>query len=154
MRHARPARPALFLPFVYRTEGGVKQMQFRKLYILAAAATISAGCSHYAQPSAGGDVVDAASTVVLHVDNLSTEPMELRTVLNGRSSLVGSVSAHDTTNILLDPSMFPTGFLYVVAIPSDLRGRAIAGPLTATKGNRIKFTVQPALDMSNAIVIH
>jgi hypothetical protein len=129
-------------------------MQFQKLYILAAAAVLSAGCAHYAQSSAGGEVVDAASTVVLHVDNLSTEPMELRTVLNGRSRLVGSVSAHDSTSVLLDPSMFPTGFLYVVAIPADSQGRAIAGPLTAAKGDRIRFTVQPALDMSNAVVIH
>jgi hypothetical protein len=132
----------------------VKQMQFQKLYILAAAAAISAGCAHYAQSSAGGEVVDAASTVVLHVDNLSTQPLELRTVLNGRSRLVGSVSARDSTSVLLDPSMFPTGFLYVVAIPADSHGRAIAGPLTATKGDRIRFTVQPALDMSNAVVIH
>jgi len=128
-------------------------MRFRKLYILAAAAAMGAGCAHNTQSSAGGDVVDAASTVVLHVDNLSAEPMELRTVLNGRSRLVGAVSANDSTNVLLDPSMFPTGFLYVVAIPSDSRGRAIAGPLTASKGDRIRFTVQPALDMSNAVVI-
>jgi hypothetical protein len=133
---------------------------FRKLYIIAAfAATLVAGasCAHFGQGSAAGDVIapqDAASTVVLHVDNLSNEPMELRTILNDKSEFVGSVSGNDSTSILLDSRMFPTGFLYVVAIPSDLRGRAIVGPLAASKGNRIRFTVQPALTMSSAIVIH
>jgi hypothetical protein len=127
----------------------------RKLYILAAALTIGTGCSRFSQGSAAGDIspVDAAQTVVLHVDNMSTEPMELRTILNGRSQFVGSVSANDSTSVLLDPALFPTGFLYVVAIPSDLRGRAIQGPLSAGKGDRINFSIQPALGMSRAVVV-
>jgi hypothetical protein len=129
----------------------------RKLYISAAAAlTIGTGCARYSQQSAGGDIspADAAQTVVLHVDNMSTEPLELRAVLNGKSQFVGSVSGNDSTSVLLDASMFPTGFLYVLAIPSDLRGRAVAGPLSAGKGDRINFTIQPALGMSHAVVVH
>ncbi|HEY4132875.1 MAG TPA: hypothetical protein VGM50_19835 [Gemmatimonadaceae bacterium] len=128
----------------------------RKLYIVAAALTLGVGCARLSQGSAGGelfDPVDAASTVVLHVDNLSNEPMELRTIYNGKSQFIGSVSGNDSTSLLLDPTIFPTGVLYVVAIPSDMQGRALVGPLTATKGNRIRFTVQPALGMSSAIVI-
>ena len=129
----------------------------RKLYIALSALALISGCARLSRNSAAGDVIspdDAAGTVVLHVDNLSNEPMELQTILNGKSEFVGSVSGNDSTNVLLDPTMFPTGVLYVVAIPSDLQGRALAGPLTASKGNRIRFTVQPALGMSVAVVIH
>jgi hypothetical protein len=108
------------------------------------------------QGSAAGTYIDpaeAAKTVVLHVDNVNPQPLELRVVLNGQSRFVGSVGGLDSTSILLDPQLFPTGVLYVVAIPADGRGRAIAGPLSASKGDKIRFSVQSALDMSRATVI-
>jgi hypothetical protein len=40
----------------------------------------------------------------------------------------------------------------VVAIPTGGRGRAIAGPLSAGRGDKIEFTIEPALDQSHAIV--
>jgi hypothetical protein len=131
-------------------------LKARALVILAAAATLGAACNRYSQNSAAGgviDPVDAKKTVVLHVKNQSTSPMELRTILNGRSQFAGSVGGNDSTSLLLDPQMFPTGFLYVVAIPTDGRGRAIAGPLSAGKGDKIEFTIEPALDQSHAIVV-
>src|SRR5215203_4162922 len=99
-------------------KGGI-MLQARALIILAALAATGTGCTRYRESMASGDVItaaDAAKTVVLHVENLSTSPMELRTINNGRSLFVGSVSAQDTTNILLDPSLFPTGSLYLAAI--------------------------------------
>jgi hypothetical protein len=128
----------------------------RALFTLAIAAAMTASCARYHEASAGGDVIsktDAAKTVVLHVDNLSTSPMELHTVQNGRSLFVGSVAGQDSTNILLDPTLFPTGTLFLVAIPADASGRARVGPLAAGKGDIIRFTVQPALDLSRAVVI-
>jgi hypothetical protein len=122
---------------------------------LVAATMIAAACAHGLESSASGEVIDAADaakTVVLHVDNKNSQPMELRTVLDGRSAFVGSVQGNDTTNILLDPSMFPAGFLYVMAIPADGRGRALAGPLSAGKGDKIKFNVSEDLRLSNAFV--
>lgn len=131
-------------------------LKARALVMLAIAAGVASACAHYNESAAAGDVIskaDAAKTVVLHVDNLSTSPMELHTVLDGRSLFVGSVGGQDSTNILLQPSMFPTGNLFVVAIPADAGGRARVGPLTAGKGDIIKFTIQPALDLSRAVVI-
>lgn len=131
-------------------------MRFRKLYLVAAAAVIGAGCARYNQESAAGDVITpeaAASTVVLHVNNMSNQPIELRTLLHGTQQFVGSVAANDSTSLLLDPSLFPTGFLYVIGVPADLHGRAVVGPLSATKGDKVIFTIQPALEMSNAVVI-
>lgn len=130
-------------------------LKTRAFMILAAAATMGAACNGYTQSSAGGtiDPADAKNTVVLHVVNQSTSPMELRTILNGRSQFAGSVGGNDSTSLLLDPQLFPTGLLYVVAIPAGGRGRAVAGPLSATKGNRIDFTIEPALDQSHAIVV-
>jgi hypothetical protein len=131
-------------------------MFYRKLIAVAAALVVASGCARYTESTAGGDVIDAAEaakTVVLEVRNNSGQAMELRTVVNGRSQFIGSVGASDTTSILLDPMMFPTGFLYLQGIPGDMRGRAMVGPLSASKGDRIRFTILPALDMSHAIVI-
>jgi hypothetical protein len=131
-------------------------MKLRGLLVLAAVATLGTACSSAMQGSAAGTYIDpaeAAQTVVLHVDNVNPQPLELRVVLNGQSRFVGSVGGLDSTSILLDPQLFPTGVLYVVAIPADGRGRAIAGPLSASKGDKIRFSVQSALDMSRATVI-
>lgn len=121
--------------------------------LLVIAAVLGA-CARYTE--AGGDVIDpvaAKQTVVLEVKNTNTQPMELRTILNGESRFIGSVSGTDSASILLDPAMFPTGSLYVTAIPGDGIGRAIAGPLSAGKGDRIRFTIEPALRLSRAIVV-
>lgn len=124
---------------------------------IAAAFTLAAGCARYNEGSAAGTVIspaDAASTALLQVRNLSNESLELRAVALGQSRFIGSVGANDTTAILLDPSLFPTANLYIVGIPADGMGRAVAGPLAASKGDQIKFTIEPALDMSHAIVVH
>ncbi|MEP6492735.1 MAG: hypothetical protein ABJF01_08660 [bacterium] len=134
--------------------------KLKSLLIVAVAAalgaSLSTGCARYTANSAAGDVVDpadAAKTVVLDVQNTHQSPMELRAALNGRSYFVGSVAGNDTASILLDPTLFPTGFLYITAIPADGRGRATVGPLSAGKGDKIQFIIRPALDLSSAIVV-
>jgi hypothetical protein len=129
----------------------------RSFLIVAAAAALggaASSCTGLTQGSASGQIepADAAKTVVLHVQNRNIAPMELRTILNGRSEFVGSVAGNDSTDILLDPVNFPTGFLYIAAIPSGGGGRALVGPLGASKGERITFTIEPALDQSHARV--
>ena len=127
----------------------------RMAFAMAAATLVAIGCAHGLESSASGEVIDAAAaakTVVLHVENQNPQPMELRTVLDGRSTFVGSVGGNDSTSILLDATMFPAGFLYVVAVPADGHGRAIAGPLAASKGDKIKFTVSQELSLSRAFV--
>lgn len=124
--------------------------------VLLFAAVLGIGCARYMGGESGGEVIDPAvakQTVVLHVNNMNTQPMELRTITNGESRFVGSVGGSDSTNILLDPGIFPTGSLYLTAIPGDGIGRAITGPLAATKGDRIRFTIEPALDRSHALVV-
>ncbi len=128
----------------------------RLFLAIATAAVLGAGCAGYNQASSAGDVLDpaaAAQTVVLHVSNLNTQSMELRSIVNGRSEFIGSVGGSDTTSILMDRSLFPAGFLYIEAIPGNGLGRAIVGPLSASKGDRIRFTIQPALGMSSATVM-
>jgi hypothetical protein len=129
-------------------------INMRSFYVLATAAVLGAGCSGYSG-SAAGDVItpaDASQTVVLRAENDASQSMELRTLLNGESHFVGTVNANSKTSILLDPTLFPTGLLYVVAIPSDGNGRAVVGPLSAGKGDKINFTISPALDVSRAVV--
>jgi hypothetical protein len=130
-------------------------MKLRLLAVMAAATVLGSGCG-LSHGSAGGTYIspaDAANTVVLHVSNVSTMPMELRTVQNGRSDFIGSVGASDTTSILLDPTLFPTGSLYVVGIPANSQGRASVGPLAASKGARIMLTIESDYTHSHAIVV-
>jgi hypothetical protein len=123
---------------------------------IAASAAGAAACATLSQSSAGGtyiDPADAANSVVLHVENQSPASMELRTIQNGQSLFIGSVGPEDTTSILLNPLLFPTATLYIAALPADGRGRAVVGPLAATKGATIKFNIQPAYEQSRAIVV-
>ncbi len=125
--------------------------------ILGIVAGIGGGCTHYNHESAGGEVffnpADAAKTVVMHVNNRNPVSMELRTIVNGRSEFVGSVGGVDSTDVVLDSSLFPTGVLYLVAIPSDGGGRAVVGPLSANKGDRVTFSVAKTLSQSRATVV-
>ena len=124
---------------------------------IATGMILAAGCAGYNQGTAGGNVIspaDAANTAVLQVRNLSNQSLELRAISLGQSRFIGSVGPNDTTAILLDPTIFPTANLYIVGIPPDGHGRALAGPIAAGKGDKIKFTIEPALDMSHAIVVH
>jgi len=126
----------------------------RTIAIVAAAAALGAGCSRYTE-SAGGEVIEpaeAAKTVVLHVDNQSSSSMELHAINDGRSEFVGSVGPNSSTDVLLDPIMFPTATLYLIGIPTDGRGRAVVGPLAASKGDQINFNIQSAYDLSRATV--
>ena len=134
--------------------GGLVLKQ-RLAVIMAIVGMTGLACAHRYESSASGEVIDpaaASKTVVLFVDNHNEQPMELRTMLDGRSTFIGSVGGSDTTSILLDPTMFPAGSLYIVAIPADGIGRAIAGPMSASKGDRIDFSVSQGLNMSHAIV--
>ena len=130
-------------------------MKFRALTIATAAALFGSACG-LSHNSAGGtyiDPADAASTVVLHVVNHSSESMELRTVENGQSLFIGSVGAQDSTKLLLDPSLFPTATLYVLGVPPGGYGRAAVGPLSASKGQQINMTIEPSLGLSHATVV-
>jgi len=130
------------------------QLNTRMLLVLAAAATLGSGCARYTDTS-GGEVIDAAEaakTVLVHVNNLSPQSMELRAIVNGNSTFIGSVGSNDSTSVLLDPVMFPTATLYLVGIPAGGRGRAVVGPLAASKGDMITFTIESAFDLSRAIV--
>jgi len=130
-------------------------LKTRTLLILFAAASLGTACNRYTQNSAAGNVIDpadAANSVVLHVKNANPASMELRTIQNGTSQFVGSVGGNDSTSVLLDPSILPAGRLFVVALPSDGRGRAVVGPLTVSTGDKIQFFIEPALDLSRAFV--
>ncbi|MGH7618295.1 MAG: hypothetical protein ACREPM_13810, partial [Gemmatimonadaceae bacterium] len=79
-------------------------MRRRILVGTMAAALLTVACAHGMEGAASGEVTDsadAAKTVVLQVDNQSERAMELRTVLDGRSTFVGSVEPNDATSILL-----------------------------------------------------
>lgn len=129
----------------------------RKLAVALVAASLTSGaaCARYSEGSAAGTTIDpaeAAQTAVLNVKNENGRGMELRSVLNGQSTFIGSVGPNEATSILLDSQLLPTSLLYIVAIPDDARGRALVGPLTATKGDKITFTIRPTLSMSSATV--
>jgi len=130
-------------------------LRLRGIIVLISTVALSTACVNAMQGASGGDYIDpaeAAKTVVLHVNNVNPLPMELRVIQNGQSRYIGSVSGGDRTDILLDPQLFPTASLFVTATPPDGRSRALAGPIAASKGDQINFTVQVSLNMSRAVV--
>src|SRR3569833_643479 len=136
------------------TQHGETMMKSRFLITLATLATLGAGCARYG--SAAGDVAvapDAASSAVLYAKNLSNEPIELRVLTPGQSRFIGAVSPGETNASVLEPSLLPSGDLYVLGISSDGRRRAVGGPLAVTKGNAIRFTIEPTLSLSRAYVV-
>jgi hypothetical protein len=129
----------------------------RRQAIMYAAATLSFAAACYNSGSAAGDIssVDpaaAAKSVVLSVKSQYSSGSALYSVENGQSRFIGSVGANDSTEILLDPSLFPTGFLYITAVPGDGQGRAVVGPLAASKGDKIVMNISPDLRLSRATV--
>jgi hypothetical protein len=123
--------------------------------LVAASMTLGTACARFREGTAAGMTIDpaeAARTAVLNVRNESSRAMELRSIINGQSTFIGSVGPNDQTSILLDENTIPTTLLYIAAIPADGRGRALVGPLTATKGDKINFTINPTHSMSNATV--
>ncbi|HEY4305814.1 MAG TPA: hypothetical protein VGM82_15180 [Gemmatimonadaceae bacterium] len=129
-------------------------LKTRIILTLATIATLGAGCARFG--SANGDVagaIDPASSAVLYTKNLSNEPIELRVLVTGQSRFIGSVSPGETNSIVLDPTLLPSGELYVLGVAADGRRRAIGGPLAVTKGNAIRFTIEPTLSLSRAYVV-
>jgi hypothetical protein len=132
-------------------------LRLRGIIALISTVALGTACANGMQGASAGEYIDpaeAAKTVVLHVNNVNQLPMELRVIQNGQSRYIGSVGGGDSTDILLDPQLFPTASLYVTAIPPDGRSRALAGPIAASKGDQINFTVQVTLNMSRAFVVH
>lgn len=131
-------------------------LRLKRFMILAASAVMASACARGMQGSDAGvyiDPAEAAKTVTLEVQNDNPNPMELRVIVNDQSYFVGSVGGGEKTSMLLDPRWFPAGFVYVIGLPADARGRAIVGPLSAGKGDRIKFSISPTLSMSRATVV-
>jgi len=128
--------------------------QKRALASVALIATFGTACSRAMQSRAGDiiDPVDAASSAVLEVRNLGVQTVEIRTVLHGDSRFVGAVAGNDKGEMLLDPSLLPTGSLWVVAIPTDGRDQVFGGPLAVTKGDTIRFTVESG-GIGRAVVV-
>jgi hypothetical protein len=124
------------------------------LFALAIAGTLGAGCGNHG--AAAGDIAvtpDLASTAVLYTRNLSNDALELRVVTGGQSRFIGSIGPGEANTIALDPTLLPAGELYVLGIAPDGRRRAVGGPLAVGKGNAIRFTVEPTLSMSRAVVV-
>ena len=122
---------------------------------LLAAALLGGACARNRESSAGGEVIspqEAASTVVLHVENLGMASVELRSIQDGRSRFIGAVGAHDTSSILMDPLLFPTANLFIAAYAQAGGQRVVVGPLAAGRGEKIDLTVQEGLAGSQARV--
>ncbi len=133
----------------------MSRMRMQRAAAMLVAALIGGACARYHESSAGGEVIsaqDAAATVVLHVQNLGLNTVELRAIEDGRSRFIASVSAHDSSSILLDPLLFPTASLFIAAYAQAGGQRVVVGPLAAGKGDEIDLTVQEGLVGSQANV--
>ncbi|HEV8447662.1 MAG TPA: hypothetical protein VGQ44_12610 [Gemmatimonadaceae bacterium] len=122
---------------------------------LLVAGLLGGACARYHESSAAGEVIsaqEAAETVVLHVENLGMSTIELRSIVDGRSRFLGAVSAHDTSSIPMDRTLFPTANLFIAAFAQAGGQRVVVGPLAAGPGESIDLTVQEGLTGSQARV--
>jgi hypothetical protein len=133
----------------------MQRMSMRNLTSLLAAVSLGAACAQNRQSSASGEVIspsDADATVVLHVQNLGTAMVELRSIEDGRTRFIGAIGAQDSTSLLLDPLLFPTANLFIAAYANGGGQRVVVGPLAAGRGDKIELTVEQGLTGSQANV--
>ncbi len=94
----------------------------------------------------------ADSKVHLIVKNESISEMDIYAVANGVATRVGSVSGLATKGFSIDQSFFQASDTRIVGAPFGGNGRASTGPILASRGQTIEFTIKTVLRTSTVNV--
>lgn len=130
-----------------------KRRFIQLLAALAVSTGVAACATHNAEVAASGGEIEAeiARSVVVHVSNMNSVPVEIQAgVTGGSARFMGVVGPNETADVLLDSQWFPTAMLYLIAVPADGKAKSVAGPLSATRGQQINFTVERDARSSHA----
>lgn len=123
------------------------------LHLLVAALIVGA-CGRTSTPATANlaPVAVAAGTMVV-VDNHNFADVEVFVVRDREVSMrLGMVNGASAAKFDVDPSLFPTGTIALVARPIGARGEARSGPLVVSAGQTVTFTIEPDLRASMATV--
>jgi hypothetical protein len=94
-----------------------------------------------------------ANDVMLIVENQNFADVDIYALSSGLPTRIGTVSGGNTTaRFALSPTVTTAVDFRLVATPIGGNGRASSGPLAASPGRTIKFTIGPSLGTSHAEV--
>lgn len=100
-----------------------------------------------------GDVSSpAANAVSLVVRNDNFHDVDVFAIADGQRTRLGMVTGNKTARFRLDPALFPTGQVQIVATPVGAKGVASSGPVNVTPGQTVQFTIAPRLEQSTVQV--
>jgi hypothetical protein len=89
----------------------------------------------------------------LVVQNNNFADLDVFAVRDGDvTTRLGMVTGESTARFAVDPSLFPTGQLGLVARPIGGSGVARSGPVLVSSGQIVTFTIEPDLRSSMATV--
>jgi len=130
-------------------------MQRMGMFVVGLAGLLSfSACSSMQRTGqASGEVASAVGAVSLHVVNDNYNDVDVYAVRNGQRIRVGSVTGNSSQTFTLNPSLFPTNDVSLVAVPIGGFGAASSGRLSVSGGDQIEFRVMPVLNQSTAIVV-
>jgi hypothetical protein len=95
--------------------------------------------------------VASGATVVVQNDNFAD--MDVFVVRDGDVlTRLGTVTGVSSARFSVDPSLFPTGTLALVARPIGGSGVARSGPVLVNAGQIVTFMIEPDLHASTASV--
>jgi hypothetical protein len=120
--------------------------------VLAGLAAI--GCGRTSGLTGGASALVPAvrgATVVVQNDNFADVDVFVARDAEVLTRL-GMVNGESTAKFAVDPSLFPTGTLALVARPIGGSGAARSGPLVVDAGQTVTFTISPDLRASMATV--
>ena len=119
---------------------------------LAALLTIGCGCGS-TTAGMGTALAPVAGGVTVVVQNQNFADVDVFVVRDGAVvTRLGMVNGESTARFPIDPSLFPTGSLSLVARPIGGSGVARSGPVLVNGGQTVTFTIQPELAASMATV--
>jgi hypothetical protein len=121
---------------------------------LALLAVVAIACGRTPTPrGAVASLAPAGGGVTVVVDNHNFAEMDVYVVRAGDIlTRLGMVDGESKAQFLVDPSLFPTGTLGLLARPIGGFGAARSGPIPVGAGETVTFTIEPDLRASMATV--
>ncbi len=124
------------------------------LGVTLAAALFAVACErNFATADAEAVTPSTPEAVRLVVQNNNFADVDVYVVRDGDATTrLGTVTGESNATFVVEPSLFPTGTLALVAQPIGGFGAARSGPVSVSPGQTVTFTIQPDLRTSMATV--
>jgi hypothetical protein len=125
----------------------------QKIAIVALAALFPiASCSSVERTGTAGGEIAPAKTLSLVVVNNNYADVDVYAIRGGSRVRIGTVNGGGKSSFALDPSLFASGELSLIADPIGGFGTARSGRLAVSAGDEIEFRIMPVIDQSTVFV--